>query len=144
MFYKLDRIGRKTTVILEAIHSLTAKGIADASFTKDALIAAGLVEDKHFYDIVNDGWAEGQDGTWYATIYDIQNFDRSFSAVGYVTIELNGETTTVYGVYQSSNARSVAQVAEKLMALEALNGAVDSDTGAWTKAQEAILKGFYA
>ena len=128
-----------TGTLVVPTNSLTAKEIADAEFTKEILIAKGLVENTHFYDIVNTGneWVEGQDGTWYATLYDIQNYTRSFSAVGYITVELAGETTTYYADYQSDNARSIADVAERVMKNE-----VAGDEGNWNSAQEAILNRF--
>jgi hypothetical protein len=121
-------------------NSLTVKEIADADFTKETLLAKGLIENTHFYDIVNTGneWVEGEDGTWYATLYDIQDYERLFSAVGYVTVELNGVSTTYYAEYYSVDARSIAQVAETLM-----SGETEGDEGRWTSVQEAVLKSFF-
>ena len=121
-------------------NSLTVKEIADADFTKETLVAKGLVENTHFYDIVNIGneWVAGEDGTWYATLYDIQDYERLFSAVGYVTVELNGVSTTYYAEYYSVDARSIAQVAETVM-----DGEIEGDDGRWTAEQEAVLNSFF-
>lgn len=129
-----------TGTLIVPTNSLTVKEIADADFTKETLLAKGLIENTHFYDIVNTGneWVEGEDGTWYATLYDIQDYERLFSAVGYVTVELNGVSTTYYAEYYSVDARSIAQVAETLM-----SGETEGDEGKWTAAQEAVLKSFF-
>ena len=136
----------QTGTLIVPTKSLTVKGIADADFTKEALLAAGLTEDVHFYDVVNENneWVEGKEGTWYATLYDIQNFNRQFSSVGYVTVTVDGETTTYYGDYQSTNARSIAQVAELLLKKEADAGFANSNEGDWTMSQEILLNGFLA
>ena len=130
----------KTGTLIVPTNSLTVKEIADADFTKETLLAKGLIENTHFYDIVNTGneWVEGEDGTWYATLYDIQDYERLFSAVGYVTVELNDVSTTYYAEYYSVDARSIAQVAETLM-----SGETEGDEGKWTAAQEAVLKNFF-
>ena len=119
---------------------LAAKSIADEDFTIEGLNAAGLVEGTHYYNIVNENneWVEGSDGAWYGTLYDIKNFTREFSGVGYITIEIYGETVTYYGGYAIDNARSIAGVAETLM-----DGEVAGDDGNWTAAQEEVLLGFY-
>ena len=129
-----------TGTLIVPTNSLTVKEIADADFNKEALLAKGLIENTHFYDIVNTGneWVEGEDGTWYATLYDIQDYERLFSAVGYVTVELNGVSTTYYAEYYSVDARSIAQVAETVM-----DGEIEGDEGRWTAAQEAVLKSFF-
>ena len=96
-----------------------------------------------------NGWVDGKPGTWYATIYDIREYSRQFSAVGYVTVELNGVATTVYETYNTQNdARSIAYVAETLMKMESDNDHIGLDTlnqerGMFTVAQEATLEGFY-
>lgn len=133
-----------TGTLIVPTNSLTVKGIADDAFTKENLIANGLDENTHFYDIVNvdNEWVDGAEGTWYATIYDIQGFTRRFSAVGYISITLNGTTTTVYGDYTSSNARSIAQVAKYIMMKETMTGQAESENG-WTIDQEAILTRFF-
>lgn len=126
--------------------SLAAANIADADFTEAALIAVGMEEGKHYYNIVNQGneWvkdAQGNEltGTWYGTLFDVKVFDRQFSAIGYVIVEMDGVATVAYGGYVSTNARSIAYVAG-----EAMKGEIEGDAGNWTTEQEAILKGFYA
>ena len=141
-YNKLIAEGAKITTgtLIIPTKTLNAKGIADASFTKEALLAAELEEGTHFYDIVNanNEWVEGKEGTWYTTLYDIKDNERQLSAVGYVTVELNGDYTTYYAQYKVAYARSIAQVAETVM-----YGEVEGDTGRWTAAQEAVLKSFF-
>ena len=147
IYSRLVAQGAKITTgtLIVPTNTLTLKKIADADFTKETLLANDLVEDTHFYDIVNvdNEWVDGLPGTWYATIYDIQDFTRRFSAVGYMTIEVDGEVTTIYGEYQSSNSRSIAQVAKTLMEKETVAGNNGVDGGDWTVAQENILTGFF-
>jgi hypothetical protein len=147
IYSRLVAQGAKITTgtLIVPTNTLTLKEIADADFTKETLLANDLVEDTHFYDIVNvdNEWVDGLPGTWYATIYDIQDFTRRFSAVGYMTIEVDGEVTTIYGEYQSSNSRSIAQVAKTLMEKETVAGNNGVDGGDWTVAQENILTGFF-
>ena len=99
-----------------------------------------MIEGTDYYNIVNVGneWVDGSVGTWFGTIYNIKNFTRQFSGVGYVTVELDGETFTYYGGYATANARSIAEVAEILM-----DGEIVGDDGNWTAAQEEVLLGFY-
>ena len=94
--------------------------LADTEFTKEALVAAGLVEGTDFYDLENvgNGWVDGGEGglggTWYGTIYNIksENFERKISGIGYAVVEVDGEEYTVYAQYDSSkNARSIKQIA---------------------------------
>ena len=84
-------------------------------YTEADLMAAGLEAGKDYYNIVNQGnqWVDGQDGTWYGTLYNIKDFGRQFSGVGYIqVIYQNGDSYTLYGEYADSNARSVSEVAE--------------------------------
>ena len=84
-------------------------------YTEADLMAAGLEVGKDYYNIVNQGnqWVDGQDGTWYGTLYNIKDFGRQFSGVGYIqVIYQNGDSYTLYGEYADSNARSVSEVAE--------------------------------
>ena len=119
---------------------LSAKSVDDKDFTIEGLKAAGMIEGTDYYNIVNVGneWVDGSVGTWFGTIYNIKNFTRRFSGVGYVTIELDGEAFTYYGGYATANARSIAEVAEILM-----DGEIVGDDGNWTAAQEEVLLGFY-
>ena len=119
---------------------LSAKSVDDKDFTIEGLKAAGMIEGTDYYNIVNVGneWVDGSVGTWFGTIYNIKNFTRQFSGVGYVTVELDGETFTYYGGYATANARSIAEVAEILM-----DGEIVGDDGNWTAAQEEVLLGFY-
>lgn len=73
-------------------------------------------------------------GTWYGTLYDIKDFERQFSGVGYVTVEINGVKTTMYGGYVSNNARSISYVAKKAMENETVG-----EAGIWNVDQEAVL-----
>ena len=126
-----------TGTLIVPTENLTKKSIT-GSFTKEALTTAGLTENTHFYDIVNVGneWVSGNNGTWYATLYNIQDYTREFTAVGYVTVTIGDETTTYYGI--PSESRSIAQVAQTLM-----SGETEGEGGAWTAAQEAVLKSFF-
>ena len=119
---------------------LSAKSVDDKDFTIEGLKAAGMIEGTDYYNIVNVGneWVDGSVGTWFGTIYNIKNFTRRFSGVGYVTVELDGEAFTYYGGYATANARSIAEVAEILM-----DGEIVGDDGNWTAAQEEVLLGFY-
>ena len=119
-------------------------GIAAADFTEEALKAAGMVEGTHYYNLVNEdnAWVSEngteQTGTWYGTLYNIRDFKRAFSAVGYVTVTYNGVTFTLYGGYTDDCSRTVAYVAEK-----AMEGEVIGESGNWNAQQEAILASFY-
>lgn len=124
--------------------SLLKKGVSAHEFNKETLETLGFIEGVHYYDIVNEGntWVKDQNGqelvgTWYGTIYNIRNFEREFSAIGYVTVEKNGVKTTVYGGYESDHARSVSFVAQKTLENETLG-----ETGNWNSLQEEILKEF--
>ena len=126
-----------TGTLIVPTENLTKKSITGA-FDKEALTNSGLVENTHFYDIVNvdNEWVSGNDGTWYATLYNIQDYTREFTAVGYVTVTIGDETTTYYGI--PSESRSIAQVAQTLM-----SGETEGDEGRWTSVQEAVLKSFF-
>ena len=86
-------------------------------FTIDALNANGI----QYKNIVNSGWKNeetiAQDGyyEYRGSLAPVQeyNYDRNFSAVGYLAYTLDGETTYVYTTYSAeNNSRSVAFVAE--------------------------------
>ncbi len=160
-----------TTINMDAFNALMAQGatittgtlvtytetlelleIADADFNLETLTSnENLEEGVHYYNIVNtgNGWVNEKPGTWFATIYDIQDYDRQFSAVGYITIEFGGQTITACEVYDTAtDARSIAYVAEKVMEMENTNGHIGLDDlnqerGMFTVAQEAILESFY-
>ena len=119
--------------------TLTNNGIPDADFTIAKLEEAQLRSGIDYYNIINVGneWVDGMDGTWFGTVFDVKNLTRQFSAVGYVTVELDGETTTLYGGYVSTNSRSIKDVATIL-----LEGEEVGDGGSWNSEQEAILKNF--
>lgn len=124
----------QTGTLLLPTETLTGKGITE--FTKENLLSAGLAEGKDFYNIENtgNGWVTGQDGTFIGTLFGIKSFRRSFSAVGYVRVELSdGTTYTIYGGYTAECARSVAQVAQL---------ALDDASAVYTDAQRAILENF--
>lgn len=110
-------------------------------FTLDAL--QEMTEGTHYYNLVNENtetgvkneWVldeQGNEltGTWYGTLYNIRDFGRDFSAVGYVTVTYNNVTTTVYGDVIERNIAEVAQ------------GALDSNLIDWTSEQEAVLNYF--
>ncbi len=98
------------TVILPT-DSIPSNGI----ITKENLDA----ENTDYLDVVNSGWANAdtaeQDGyyQYYGSIVDLKgsNYQRSFSAVSYLTVTKNGQTETYYSSYrEASHSRSVAQV----------------------------------
>lgn len=123
-----------TGTLLLPTSTLTSKGVVD--FTKENLVTAGLEEEVDFYDIVNigNGWVDGLDGMYYGTLYGIKNFQREFSGVGYVRVDLgDGKVYTIYGGYTADNARSVAQVAQM---------ALDDPGETFTEAQRNILENF--
>ena len=96
-------------------------------FTFEAL--EDMTEGTHYYNLVNENneWVEGEvAGTWYGTLYNIRDFGRSFSAVGYVTVTYNGTTTTLYGTQVD---RTIADVAAALL---------ETDWG--TVEQQAVLE----
>lgn len=130
----------KTGTLVLPTKSLTALDILGSNFTKENLDRFGLVEGKDYYNIENVGnkWVKvngvEQTGTFYGTIYNIKDFSREFSGVGYVTVTLeSGESYTLYGGYKADNARSVADVAKKALALP---------EGTWNDSQKAILENF--
>ena len=133
-----------TGTLILSTASLTNAGIAAADFTEEALKAVGMVEGTHYYNLVNEdnAWVSEngteQTGTWYGTLYNIRDFKRAFSAVGYVTVTYNGVTVTLYGGYTDDCSRTVAYVAEK-----AMEGEVIGESGSWNAQQEAILASFY-
>lgn len=126
-----------TGTLIVPTENLTRKGISGA-FTKADLESAGLTENLHFYDVVNEGNEMLPDinGTWFGTIYGIQDYTREFTAVGYVTVTIDGNTNTYYGTPSAS--RSIAQVAEAVM-----TGEIEGDEGNWNSEQETVLKQFY-
>ena len=129
----LTEAGATVTTGTLVLPTNNLKNVTD--FTKEGLTAAGLVEGAHYYDIVNEGneWVAGEEGTWYGTLYDIKNFTRQFSAIGYVTVTIDGVSVTYYGQYEDSYARSVADVADAAL----------KDTGAnWSTDEIDILNGF--
>ena len=138
-FNALKAQGAKITTgtLIVPTENLTKKGI-EGTFTKEMLESANLVENTHFYDIVNEEneMLSDKNGTWYGTIYGITEYTRAFTAVGYVTVTVGGETNTYYGT--PSESRSIAQVAETVM-----EGEVEGDAGNWNTDQEAILKSFF-
>lgn len=142
-FEELKNAGATITTgtLIVPTESLNKQNISDDCFTKEKLDAAGFVEGLHYYDIVNTGnqWVKditGNElvGTWYGTLYDIKDFERQFSGVGYVTVEINGVKTTMYGGYASDNARSISYVAKKAMENETVG-----EAGNWNIEQEAVL-----
>ncbi len=123
-----------TGTILLPTESLTNKGITE--LTKENLASAGLVAGTHYYDIVNidNEWIDGSDGLFIGTLFNIKNFTRQYSAVGYATVKLaDGTEYTLYGGYSADCARSVAYVAQK---------ALDDTSVTYTEAQKAILQNF--
>ena len=87
-------------------------------FTIEALNAKGIA----YKNVVNSGWKNeetaSKDGyyEYRGSLAPIQehNYNRNFSAVGYVACTVDGETTYTYTVYsEENNSRSVAYVAEK-------------------------------
>ena len=108
---------KKTGTLVLPTATLTAKNIVDADFNHASLKAAGLEEGIDYYDIDNVGneWVDGQEGTWYGTLFNIQaeNFDRAISGIGYAVVEVDGVEYTVYAEYNSAvHSRSIKQVAE--------------------------------
>ncbi len=100
--------------------TLISKCITDSNFNKAVLDKVGLVAGTDYYDIenVDNEWVEGQEGTWYGTLFDIQtkNFDRAISGIGYAVVEVNGVEYTVYAEYDSDvHSRSIKQVAELVL-----------------------------
>ncbi len=121
----------ETGTLLLPTDTLENKGIGE--FTKEALLSAGLTEGTDFYDIVNvdNGYIAGDEGTFIATLYNIRNYRRSFSAVGYARVMLtDGTAYTLYGGYDANGARSASQVARMALA--------DPD-GNYSEAQKEIL-----
>ena len=88
-------------------------------------------------NIVNSGWYKGTIGTYCGSIVNIveSNYIRNFIAKAYVTVNYtDGTSTTVYsGV---SKVRSIAEVAQKLIAAGAL--------GNYTTEEQAVIQAFAA
>ena len=87
-------------------------------FTIEALNAKGIA----YKNVVNSGWKNedtaSKDGyyEYRGSLAPIQehNYNRNFSAVGYIACTVDGETLYTYTVYsEENNSRSVAYVAEQ-------------------------------
>ncbi len=87
----------------------------DGILTKSRLDAQNIA----YLDVVNSGWANAdtaaQDGyyQYYGSVVDLNggNYQRSFSAVSYLTVTKNGTSETIYSSYRAEDhSRSVAQV----------------------------------
>ena len=115
---------QKTGTLIVPTETLESHRILDCNFNKEVLSAEGLIEGIDYYDVENKGnkWVAGQDGTWYGTLYDIKNFGREISGIGYAVVEVNGVEYTVYAIYNSDDhARSIKQVASKALTLKDAN-----------------------
>lgn len=138
-----------TTVDVARLNALVAAGatvttgtliiptatLGNTDFTIEGLTAAGLEAGKDYYNVVNQGneWVTDNPGTWYGTLYNVKNFERQFSGVGYVTVTLNGSSYTVYGGYTAANARSIKDVAQ---------AAIDAEIYKDNVTAMGILQGF--
>ena len=114
---------------------LTDNGIA---FTLDAIQDKGL----QYLDIVNSGWynadTAAEDGyyQYFGTIANIKlaNYEREFTAVGYLKVIYDdGTATYIYAGDGSNTVRTVQEVAAAALA--------DIEAG-YTPEQIAILQGF--
>lgn len=128
-----------TGTLILSTASLANAGIAAADFTEAALKTAGMIEGTHYYNLVNENneWFSENGveltGTWCGTLYNIRDFQRAFSAIGYVTVTYHGVTTTLYGGYNDHCSRTIAFVAGQALEDEAIE---------WTTEQKAILTSF--
>lgn len=102
-------------------------------------------EGKDYLNVTNDGWLNAETAetegvyTFSGAIIGIKkgNYNRNFSAVGYLTVTYaDGTTASFYGGYTAENATSIKTVAEKALADAAANP--DKYTGA----EKAILESY--
>lgn len=102
-------------------------------------------EGKDYLNVTNDGWLNAEtaetDGayTFSGAIVGIKkgNYNRNFSAVGYLTVTYaDGTTANFYGGYTAENATSIKTVAEKALADAAAN------PDKYTEAEKAILESY--
>lgn len=102
-------------------------------------------EGKDYLNVTNDGWLNAEtaeaDGayTFSGAIVGIKkgNYNRNFSAVGYLTVTYaDGTTANFYGGYAAENATSIKTVAEKALADAAAN------PDKYTEAEKAILESY--
>ena len=102
-------------------------------------------EGKDYLNVTNDGWLNAgtaeADGayTFSGAIVGIKkgNYNRNFSAVGYLTVTYaDGTTANFYGGYTAENATSIKTVAEKALADAAAN------PDKYTEAEKAILESY--
>ena len=97
---------------------LTDNGVCAGALSAELLDELGVT----YLDVVNSGWANADtaeaDGyyCWYGSIVNIRpgNYDRAFTGVGYVRVELaDGSVYTLYGGSTAeANSRSVRDVAQ--------------------------------
>ncbi len=96
---------------------ITAKDIYDVN---GSVLTLDAIADKNEYaaiNVVNNGWYEGQVGTYCASIVNIpeSNYIRNFIAVAYATITYtDGTTATVYS--NMTGVRSIQGVATAVQA----------------------------
>ena len=89
-------------------------GIVPSNFTKQTLTSVGIP----FLDITTDFDGVQPEGGYYifhAVIANVlpENMTRAFSAVSYISVTENGETTYYYGSYDpEKNSRSIWEVAK--------------------------------
>ena len=102
-------------------------------------------EGKDYLNVTNDGWLNAEtaeaDGVYSfsGAIVGIKkgNYNRNFSAVGYLTVTYaDGTTANFYGGYAAENATSIRTVAEKALADAAAN------PDKYTEAEKAILESY--
>ena len=102
-------------------------------------------EGKDYLNVTNDGWLNAEtaetDGvyTFSGAIVGIKkgNYNRNFSAVGYLTVTYaDGTTANFYGGYTAENATSIRTVAQKALA------DAEANPDKYTEAEKAILESY--
>ena len=102
-------------------------------------------EGKDYLNVTNDGWLNAEtaetDGvyTFGGAIVGIKkgNYNRNFSAVGYLTVTYaDGTTANFYGGYTAENATSIRTVAQKALA------DAEANPDKYTEAEKAILESY--
>lgn len=102
-------------------------------------------EGKDYLNVTNDGWLNAEtaetDGVYSfsGAIVGIKkgNYNRNFSAVGYLTVTYaDGTTANFYGGYTAENATSIRTVAQKALA------DAEANPDKYTEAEKAILESY--